>query len=335
MFKNLRQARKNPKDEFYTHLIDIEKELSNYKEQLKNKIIYCNCDNPRYSNFWNYFYNNFNALQLKKLIATFYSEKETVYKTEFDGKVLKENFLLGDGDFRSKECLSILVESDIVVTNPPFSLFREFISTLVEYKKGFIIIGNTNALTYSEVFDLFMKNKICTGFTNFNVGMYFSVPEGYDYSKIIDGQKCARVSSSCWYTSLVTNKNNKKILLTKKYNSKDYPTYDNYDAININNFHDIPCDYNGIMGVPITFLDKYNPEQFELLGLSSKKHSQNIPRFHDNSFYNGYTRGKVKTRIESNLPLLSIPDFGGTKCVKDGYSDLYQLYWRVFIKRKK
>lgn len=334
MFKNLRQARDNPKDEFYTRLVDIEKELSNYKEQLKGKVVYCNCDNPRYSNFWKYFYNNFEKLQLKKLIATFYSKVGTVYKTEFDGENITAKLLLSEGDFRSKECLSFLAKSDIVVTNPPFSLFRDFISILVEYKKDFIIIGNTNALTYSEVFGLFMQNKIRTGFTNFNAGMYFSVPDGYDYSKVIDGQKCARVSSCCWYTSLDVSKDNKKLLLTKSYNPKDYPTYDNYDAINVNNFHDIPFDYDGIMGVPITFLDKYNPEQFKLLGLSSKKHSQNIPRFHDNSFYNGYARGKVKTRIESNLPLLNVPNFGGTKCTKENHPDLYQLYWRIFIKIK-
>ena len=335
MFKNLRKAQDNPKDEFYTRLVDIEKELKNYKDKFKNKVIYCNCDNPEYSNFWKYFYNNFKVFQLKKLVATFFSKDGVSYKTEFDEVNKKKTSLLENGDFRGEECQSVLAEANIVITNPPFSLFRDFISILTKNNKDFIIIGNTNALTYSEVFSLFMQNKIRTGYTNFNTGMYFVVPKGYKYSKIIDGQKCARVSSSCWYTSLPVNKTNKELLLTKKYNPKDYPTYHNYNAININNFHNIPYNYDGIMGVPITFLDKYNPEQFELLGLSSKQHSQNIPRFHDNSFYNGYTRGKVVTRIESNLPLLDVPNYGGTKCTKENCPDLYQLYWRIFIKKIK
>ena len=174
----------------------------------------------------------------------------------------------GDGDFRSSECIELLKESDIVVTNPPFSLFREYVAQLIEYDKKFIIIGNTNSLTYKEIFKLFKENRISTGYTNFNVGMFFIVPDDWEkYTKIVDGKKYARVSTSCWFSNLDVSKHHEFLTLYKSYSPKEYPHYDNYDAINVDKVTDIPLDYDGAMGVPITFLDKYNPEQFEIIGL--------------------------------------------------------------------
>ena len=175
--------------------------------------------------------------------------------------------LKGNGDFRSEECIELLKEADIVVTNPPFSLFREYVSQLTEYKKKFIIMGNTNALSYREVFKLFQNDEIRTGYTNFNVGMYFFVPDSTEkYHKIVDGRKMVRVSTSCWFTNFPVAKHNEILTCYKKYSSEEYPKYDNYDAINVNNYKEIPCDYKGNMGVPITFLDKFNPSQFEIIG---------------------------------------------------------------------
>lgn len=176
--------------------------------------------------------------------------------------------LKGDGDFRSEECIKLLKESDIVVTNPPFSLFREYVSQLMEYNKKFIIMGNTNALTYKEIFKLFKEDEVRTGYTNFNVGMYFFVPEDFEkFHKVIDGKKLVRVSTSCWFTNFPVKKHTETLILYKKYNENDYPKYFNFDAINVNTYIDIPCDYIGKIGVPITFLDKYNPQQFKIIGL--------------------------------------------------------------------
>lgn len=296
--KSFDEAKRNKSDEFYTQLPDIEKELSHYKEFFRGKVVFCNCDDPYESNFFKYFAMNFNFLGLKKLIATCYNSSPVAgeqislfpdkqpHKIEItevvdendDGAIdlsdveyllknRKNTFSkLKDGDFRSDECIELLKESDIVVTNPPFSLFREFLAQLVKYKKDFIIIGNTNALTYKEVFQLFKENKIRTGYTNFNVGMYFYVPPTCEnYHKIVNNKKMVRVSTSCWFTSLPVKKHTENLILYKKYNPEEYPKYDNYDAINVQTYLDIPCDYYGYIGVPITFLDKYNPEQFEII----------------------------------------------------------------------
>ena len=304
--KELRQANKNKNDEFYTQLNDINKELAYYTEHFKDKIVFCNCDDPYESNFFKYFALNFNHLGLKKLICTCYAGSPVVSTQlslfDVEGLVLKKEFpkiaykieitevndfdgdgavnladieyllknkkntltlLTVDGDFRSDECIELLKESDIVVTNPPFSLFREYVAQLIEYNKQFIIMGNTNALTYKEIFKLFKENKIRTGYTNFNVGMYFFVPDNFEkFHKIVDGKKMVRVATSCWFTNLPVKKHNEKIILYKSYDPNEYLKYDNYDAINVNKVIEIPYDYNGLMGVPITFLDKYNPEQF-------------------------------------------------------------------------
>lgn len=303
---DLAKAKDAKKDEFYTQLIDIEKELRNYKPYFKDKVVFCNCDDPYESNFFKYFALNFNGLGLKKLMATCYNgspvsgnellidfgntvddPKKIAYKVEItevvdvngdgainlaDIKYLMQNdkniisILKGNGSFDSPECVELLKQADIVVTNPPFSLFREYLAQLEKYNKQFIIIGNTNALKYKTTFKMFKQDKIRTGYTNFNTGMFFVVPDSFEkYHHIENGQKMARVSTSCWYTSLPVAKHKEDLVLYKHYSPEEYPKYDNYDAIEIKTYTDIPCDYDGVMGVPITFLDKYNPEQFEII----------------------------------------------------------------------
>ena len=328
--EDLRKANKAKKDEFYTQLSDIEKELNNYRKEFKDKIVFCNCDDPYESNFFKYFAMNFNFLGLKKLIATCYStspvactqlslsnvdglkikkkNSKKAYKIEitevidnnndgaidlYDVEYLIKNkkntltLLKKDGDFRSKECIELLKECDIVVTNPPFSLFREYVSQLVEYNKQFIIMGNTNALSYQEIFKLFKDNKIRTGYTNFNVGMYFFVPDNTEkYHKIVDGKKMVRVATSCWFTNLPVKKHNEKLILYESYDKDKYPKYDNYDAINVDMYTKIPKDYNGYIGVPVTFLDKFNPEQFRLIGIMS------TTKINDYNFGYPYIKGK-------------------------------------------
>ena len=306
--KDLAQAKDAKKDEFYTQLTDIEKELRYYTEYFRDKVVFCNCDDPYESNFFKYFALMFNKLGLKKLIATCYNgspvsgnellldfgdtvddPKKIAYKVEIsevtdtngDGAInlsdiqyLMQNdknvisVLKGNGSFDSPESIELLKEADIVVTNPPFSLFREYLSLLDKHNKQFIIIGNTNALTYKETFKMFKEDKIRTGYTNFNVGMFFEVPDSWEkYHHIENGKKLARVSTSCWFTNLPVKKHTENLVLYKHYTPEEYPHYDNYDAINVNTYTDIPCDFDGIMGVPITFLDKFNPEQFDILEL--------------------------------------------------------------------
>jgi hypothetical protein len=182
--------------------------------------------------------------------------------------------LAGDGDFRSRECIELLDEADIVVTNPPFSLFREYVAQLVEREKKFLIIGNTNALTYTAIFKLIKEDKLRTGYTNFNVGMFFNVPDDWEQYHHLDdgGRKVARVSAACWFTNLDVEKHREHITLYKRYSPDEYPHYDNYDAIEVSRYTDMPYDYEGAMGVPITFVDKYNPDQFEILGMTSGRH---------------------------------------------------------------
>ena len=253
---NLNLARKEKNDEFYTLLEDIERELKHYKEHFKDKIIYCNCDNPKYSNFWKYFYDSFKDLGLKKLISTYYSKDGISYKTEYDGVDTKIEILNHNGDFRNKECIDLLKKSNIIITNPPFSLFKEFITQLSKYDKKFIIIGNKNSIIYKEVFNLFMKNKIKYGFTNISK---FLNPMG----------ELKHFVNISWFTNLdITSKNN-KLKLNKRYEDNIYYKYENFDAINVDKIKDIPFDYYGIMGVPITFLEKDYSNDFEILGLDS------------------------------------------------------------------
>lgn len=304
--KNLHKANQAKKDEFYTQLIDIEKELKHYKEQFKGKVVYCNCDDPFESNFFKYFASSFNALGLKKLIATSYKpspiagkqlplfeieglkpEGKEPFKIEInevsdvdnDGAVglsdvewlLRHDAntatpLKDSGDFRSEECIELLKQADIVVTNPPFSLFREYVAQLVEHDKKFLILGNVNAITYKEIFKLIKENKTWLGYCN-NRDKKFEVPEAYGYDEII-GDKKMKTVGAIWYTNLEVTKRHESLTLYKKYSPEEYPKYYNYDAIEVSKVSDIPVNYNGTMGVPVTFLDKYNPEQFEIIGSS-------------------------------------------------------------------
>lgn len=290
MARTLDTAKSSKKDEFYTQLSDIERELKHYKIHFKDKIVYCNCDDPRVSNFFHYFSYNFEKLCLKKLITTCYKNQdmdlfsqnnsEQAIYLEYIGDKNKNNIpdpeeigikhLNSDGDFRSKECIELLKQSDVVVTNPPFSLFREYVAQLVEYDKKFVIIGHQNAISYKEIFKLIKENKIWLGF-GFKGGAAHFINKHYeDYAVAGDHKEgMIRVSGVVWFTNLDISKRHEDLILYKQYNDEEYPTYDNYDAINVNTTKDIPMDYSGVMGVPITFLDKYNPEQFEILGLSA------------------------------------------------------------------
>ena len=290
--KNFHSAKDNKQDEFYTQLSDIERELKYYKQHFKDKVVYCNCDDPRVSNFFHYFSYNFEKLGLKKLITTCYKnqERDLFSKNNSESAIYLEytgdkngNFvpdpeeigikhLKGDGDFRSKESIDLLKQADIVVTNPPFSLFREYVDQLVKYDKKFLIIGNINAITYKEIFKLIKENKAWLGI-NMGRGISgFIVPDHYELygtETSIDsfGNRIISPNNCLWLTNLDTFKRHEDIVLTKKYygNEIEYPYFDNYDAINVNKTQDIPMDFAGVMGVPITFLHKYNPEQFELI----------------------------------------------------------------------
>lgn len=279
--KSLRKANLSKNDEFYTQLTDIEKELGHYKEHFKDKVIFLNCDDPEESNFWKYFSLNFEYLELKKLISTHFGNGRPAYKLEIvrdinnDGKInnldtiktkLKQN-----GDFRSPECIEILKEADIVVTNPPFSLFREYVAQLIEYNKQFIILAQQNAISYREIFKLIKENKLWLGADN-NGTKWFKVPNDYEINtesrkKIEDGKKFFSMGSVVWFTNLDIKKRHEDLIPYKVYkgHENEYPKYDYYDAINIDRVADIPMDYRGAMGVPVTFLDKHNPEQFEIL----------------------------------------------------------------------
>jgi len=289
--KTLRKAGKEKNDEFYTQLTDVEKELRHYKDHLKGKVIFCNCDDPRISNFFHYFSHKFEDLGLKKLITTCYKNQnmdlfsnhksEKAIWLEYNGDKNGDKVpnpeeigihpLKGDGDFRSPESIELLKEADIVVTNPPFSLFREYVTQLIEYDKKFIIVGNQNAITYKEIFELLKENKIWLGVDNGGT-KWFQVPDHYNITtksriKTENNKQFFSMGSVVWFTNIENRKRTENLTLWKTYNPIDYPNYDNYDAINVDKVSEIPMDYNKVMGVPITFIDKYNPAQFELLGI--------------------------------------------------------------------
>lgn len=312
---NLNSAKTARKDEFYTQLTDIEKEMRYYRKHFAGKTVFCNCDDPFESNFFKYFVLNFNRLGLKKLIATCYSGSPianqqlsifdvvgttehrenrpykaivtTVYDKTGDGGIdmfdVAELFksgenelceLVGDGDFRSPECLALLDESDIIVTNPPFSLFRDYVAVLVEHKKKYIIIGNLNAVKYKEIFPLLVDDQMWLGASIHSGDRAFYVPDDYPLQAAgcgVDpesGRKYIRVKGVRWFTNLDIKQRHEEMILVRHYSSDQYPKYDNYDAIDVSSANEIPCDYDGLMGVPISYLDKYNPDQFEIIGIS-------------------------------------------------------------------
>lgn len=290
--QNLNQAKTNKKDEFYTQLSDIERELKYYKQHFKDKVVYCNCDDPRVSNFFHFFSYNFEKLGLKKLVATCYKNQdmdlfsqnnsEQAIYLEYTGDKNGNNVpdpneigiktLKGDGDFRSKECIELLKQADIVVTNPPFSLFRDYVAQLIEYNKKFVIVGHQNAITYKEIFPLIKDNKLWLGY-GFKGGAGHFINEHYeDYATATDRKEgMIRVSGVHWFTNLEINKRHEDLILYKNYTPEEYPKYDNYAAIEVSKTKDIPLDYSGAMGVPITFMDKYNPDQFEILGATESE----------------------------------------------------------------
>lgn len=290
--RSLHAAKATKQDEFYTQLSDIEKELRHYTKHFKDKTVLCNCDDPKVSNFFHYFAHNFEKLKLKKLITTCYKNcdadlfsrhtGESGLYLEYDGDKnnnrvpdLEEigiHKLKGDGDFRSEECINLLKQADIVVTNPPFSLFREFVEQLVKHKKKFLIIGHMNALHYKEVFKLIKEDKLWLGESIHSGDREFGVPDHYPLQAAgfrIDekGRKYIRVKGVRWFTNMDNPIRHEQLPLYKKYSAAEYPRYDNLDAIEVSKTNEIPCDYDGLMGVPDAFLDKYNPDQFELIGI--------------------------------------------------------------------
>jgi hypothetical protein len=320
--KALARANRAKNDEFYTQLVDVELELRHYREQLRGKVIFCNCDDPYESNFFKFFAMNFNHLGLKKLITTSYAgspitgeqlslldvegvpkdiPEKPAYRVEITEVVDANNdggidlsdveyllkternvltMLTGDGDFRFAECIAPLEKADIVVTNPPFSLFRQYVGQLVEHGKKFLILANQNAITYSEIFKLIKENRLWLGYHN-SGEKWFRVPDGYDHTtdtgkiKVEDGVRYLAMKNMAWFTNLDTTKRHEELILYKAYNIESYPKYANYDAIEVSRYADIPYDFDGVMGVPITFLDKYNPEQFEIVGTTESSDPDN------------------------------------------------------------
>jgi hypothetical protein len=270
---NLQRAKNTKNDEFYTQYADVEKECDNYTHHFIGKVVYCNCDDPTYSAFWRYFHLNFTRLGLKKLISTHYSLSQSTYKMEYGGgndseiEAGTKTALSGNGDFQSEECIAILKEADIVCTNPPFSLLRSYVSQLTKYEKRFIIIASKNCITFNEVYPLLYANKMWVGAKSMGGSMWFTTPYGFmnKSDKMVDGVKLTEVPC-CWFTNLDIPKRHKDLILWKRYTPEEYPKYTNYDAINVDKVSEIPCDYYGVMGVPITFMDKYNPEQFRIIG---------------------------------------------------------------------
>ena len=288
-------AKRGKNDEFYTRLPDIEKELKHYKKHFKGKTVFCNCDDPRVSQFFHYFSYNFEHLGLKKLIATCYQNQNMDFFTnnkskkaiylEYTGdknqnkvpdpEEIGINYLKGDGDFRSEECIELLKQSDIVVTNPPFSLFREYVGQLEKYEKKFLIIGTWNAISYKEIFPLIKNNKMWIGINSNRNFSGFNVPKHYPSTgtEVLtdeNGDRIIKSNQTCWFTNLDVAKRHEELLLHKKYSESEFPTYDNYDAIEVSKTNDIPINFKGLMGVPITFMNKYNPEQFKIIWTSDR-----------------------------------------------------------------
>lgn len=357
--KNLNKAKEAKKDEFYTQLEDINNELRHYREHFRGKTVLCNCDDPRVSNFFTYFAYNFEFLGLKKLITTCYKNQDIdlfsqnkseqavylVYEGDKNGDHIPNaeeigvKPLKGDGDFRSKECIELLKEADIVVTNPPFSLFREYVAQLMEYDKKFLIIGNQNAVSTKEIFPLIMQNKMWMGASIHSGDRKFWVPDDYELNAAgcgIDetGRKFIRVKGVRWFTNLDYKERHEDLILYKTYSPEEYPQYDNFNAIEVNKTENIPADYEGMMGVPLTFLDKYSPDQFEILGitktwfgLANKIYSEQIQ----------VDKNGKETRVtklnDGAVLEVQCPPIGKTYYKVNG--KLYiQTYPRILIRRK-
>lgn len=319
--KDLSKAKSAKKDEFYTQLADIENELRHYKNHFRGKTVLCNCDDPRVSNFFHYFSYNFEYLGLRKLIATCYKNQERdlfsqhdseraiwlEYNGDLDGNRIPDleeigiHYFQGDGDFRSKECIELLKEADIVVTNPPFSLFREYVAQLIEYDKKFVIVGHQNAITYKEIFPLIRDNKMWLGY-GFKGGAAHFISNYQDTATAGDHKEgMIRVSGVVWFTNLEIDKRNEELILFKRYTPEEYPKYDNYDAIEVSKTSEIPCDYDGVMGVPITFLEKYCPDQFEILGMSATAETMDKPVQLGEEFIKNYRKQGGTGHFSANM----------------------------------
>ncbi len=354
---HLTAAKAAKEDEFYTQLSDIEREMAHYRQHFEGKVVYCNCDDPRVSGFVHFFSHNFEKLGLKKLIATCYrnqnvdlfsqNDSERAIKLEYAGdkngsgvpdqSEFEVLTLEGDGDFRSAESIELLKQADIVVTNPPFSLYREYIAQLMNFDKKFIIVGNQNAITYKEVFPLIQAGRIWLGSKNGD--MKFRVPDYYEPRPTRfwvdgDGGKWRSFGNACWFTNLDFAKRHENLVLYKSYNPADYPQYENFDAIEVSKTVDIPIDYDGVMGVPITFLDKHNPDQFELVGITKTWMDIAVKNFPEQIQVdtNG-TRTSVSKLNDGPVLMVSKPPKDKTYYIVDGKTYI-QLYARILIRRK-
>lgn len=344
--RNIDKAKEAKKDEFYTQLEDINNELKHYREHFRGKTVLCNCDDPRISNFFTYFAYNFEFLGLKKLMTTCYknqnmdlfsqNESEQAVYLVYEGDKNGDHIptadeigvhpLKGDGDFRSQECIELLKEADIVVTNPPFSLFREYLAQLIEYDKKFLILGNQNAITYKEIFPLIQNNKMWLGSALSYAA--FKVPNYYEEKSTrfwVDenGQKWRSMGNICWFTNLDIKKRHENLILYKNYSQELYPHYINYDVIEVSKTDFIPADYDGIMGVPITFMDKYNPEQFEIIGIG-------------NGGELGVECGVSANLTQSQCEALFNEDKSfrrGKLCYRDSNGKLIGCYARILIRK--
>lgn len=352
-------AKKNKNDEFYTRLEDIEKELNHYKEYFKGKTIFCNCDDPRISNFFKYFALNFNEFGLKKLISTCYKNQDVdlftqndcekaVYieytgnpndPTSTDFSTIEVKELKGDGDFRSQECIELLKQSDLVITNPPFSLFREYVAQLIKYDKKFIIVGHQNAISYKEIFSLIKENKLWLGYGFKGGAAHFINTHYEDYASAGDHKEgMIRVSGVVWFTNIDIKKRHEELVMYKTYNPEEFPKYENYEAINVDKSTDIPMDYDGVIGVPITFLDKYSPDQFEIVGLgivgSCEFTNERRMEILDK---NGVPTGKYTVNAKGTLYRKHLESDKKPAAFKDCETgELYQsIYARILIKRKQ
>lgn len=345
--KNLNAAKNAKKDEFYTQLVDIENELKHYRQHFKGKTVLCNCDDPRVSNFFHYFSYNFEQLGLKKLITTCYknqnrdlfsqNDSEQAIWLEYygdrnnnrvpDPEEIGIHYFNSDGDFRSPECIELLKEADIVVTNPPFSLFREYVAQLMKYGKKFVIVGNVNAVNYREIFPLIMQNQLWLGFGSGS--KVFEVPSDFERGNTFmgeNGKKYAKFGNVCWFTNLDIQKRHEELILYSHFTPEDYPCYDNYDAIEVSKVDCIPCDYDGIMGVPLTFLDKYNPDQFEIIWRSHDiEWAEN-----ECTFFRPPTKEKRdKYKKADRTWRVQIP------YITDASDNAKMTYQRIFIRRRQ
>lgn len=319
----LHRAKREKNDEFFTQKKDIEKELIHYHHHLKDKIVYCNCDDYRKSKFVEYFMENFEKIGLKKLISTGFSKDGQGTYSEYDGTVFKTGFLSGNGDALEEECTEILKQADVVVTNPPFSLFRKYVSHLMKYGKKFLIVGSMNAITYKEIFPYIKNNELWMGVSISSGGREFRIPDNYEVrSKSLrideNGNKYVRVNGVRWFTNIPHNHRNEPLDLYKKYSADEYPKYQNYDAIEVSKVSEIPMDYYNVIGVPITFLDKYCPTQFEILWLASGHSKTTMPK-------------DIAEMLNADFEMKSKENAGKGYAILDGH----QLYHRILIRKKK